>query len=391
MKKIALLTALFLVIVLLSSCNSVPAMTVQPPAASSSAQVTASPDETHAPVLTPVLSASPSVAPQTPQTAVAGGGDIVLTDTQKKKIDALLTGALNMSDIDTESGTFFQDASTLPMGDLLGFAYIILSDEPVSVGRKSMDTSGPVSSKFVEDIIRSAFGVDYKPRKGDCAGEGLQYTGGSFMFAAGDDALIAAYPFSFTRQPSDSLLIKFNMIYDYVPGTGYEGKGEAVLLEDTKSLFGYRLVSLTKANDADITFTGAEASSSLPADGSSTYIAANAIDGKDGTAWVTNGGKGEWIRLSFDKPQDINGLVLHFGDWSSNDAFEKHALPASCRLDFSDGTSIVDKFCQSYEIGDDTCFAFDKVINTSYIKITITDITEGTAGGGVYVSEIKPI
>jgi hypothetical protein len=254
-----------------------------------------------------------------------------------------------------------------------------------------MDT-GTISSEDVEYIIRSAFGVDYIPKEGDSAGEGLLYSGGSFEFGADDGVIVNALPYSFTRQSSDRLMVKLNMTYDYVPGISFEGKAEAVLQEDANSLFGYRLVSLTKENVSDIAFTIAEASSYLPVNGMETYAAANAIDGDDSTAWVTQGGKGEWIKLSFDKPQDITGLILHFGDWTSDDAFDQHAMPSYCQIEFSDG-SFLEGSCESQEIGDDNCFMFQKVISTSYVNITITDITKGNGGtnGGVYVSDIKSI
>jgi len=318
------------------------------------------------------------------------GINVILTSTQKVKIEALLTGALNMSSYCTGRATFFNEISSLSTDDFLEFVYIILDFESDSIGREYMGT-GTISSKDVKTIIRSAFGVDYIPKEGDSAGEGLLYSGGSFDFEADDGVIIDAHPYSFTRQSSDRLMVKLNMTYGYIPGTSFEGKAEAVLQEDANSLFGYRLVSLTEVNVTDIAFTSAEASSYLPANGLDIYAAANAIDGDDSTAWVTQGGKGEWIRLSFDKPENMTGLILNFGDWSSDEAFAQHAMPSYCRIEFSDG-SFFEGSCEPQEIGDDNCFTFQKVISTSYVIITITDITEGNNGtnGGVYVSDIKP-
>lgn len=378
MKRIAFFISLLLVMTL-TACDPAPAVKVQYifPSASSSVQASEPSPTSSAPVIT-----------NTPEPSQSGE-NVNLTDKQKHEIDALLTGALNMSG--NGNATFFQDADSLTASDLLGFVYVVLNDMSDSVGEPTIQDSKELKINTVKKIIGSAFSVDYKPRKGDNAGEALMYTGSSFTLNPGDDALISARPYSITLQPSGSILFKFDMMGDNVPGTNYKGKGEAVLQEDANSLFEYRLISLTKGDGPDISITGAETSSSLPANGSGTYSAANAIDGNDSTAWVTKEGKGEWIKLSFDKPYDLTGLILHFGDWSSEDVFHEHAMPSSCHIDFSDGSSLEDN-CYTLELGDDTCFTFGKVINTSYVKITITDILEGDDGanGGVYVSEIKP-
>lgn len=390
LKKILIISAFMLVTILLSSCNSIPGETapMNSSVTSSTEQATASFDASQ-PAFTPVSSVSPVAGSHTPQPSAANVENVVLNKEQNKKINALLTGALNISG--ESKATFFQDTSALTVDDLLGFVDVIINDEYSSVGMKSMNT-GTVSCKVVENIIHSAFNIDYIPQEGDSFGDVLQYDGDSFMFGASDDILVSAYPYSIRRQPLGNILIKFNIETYGPPELYYLCKGEAVLQEDADSLFGYRLVSLMKADDSDLTFTLAQASSCLSADGSKTYGAQNVIDGDDSTVWAGKNGKGEWIKLYLNKPQYITGLILHFGDWSSDNAFDEHALPATCRLDFSDGTSIVDEHCQSCRIGDDTCFDFNKMINTSYIKITITDIVEGSegTGGGVYISEIKP-
>ena len=309
--------------------------------------------------------------------------NITLTSEQNNKLFALFEATLNMCG-DWGDPTFFKDSSAFSVDDLLSFAYTVINDTNL-IDEDYIDTE-TVNSEMIQNIIRSAFGIDYTPQKGDSYGELLQYNGDSFNFEGSDPQLLFTHTYSVERLSSGNLLIKYHVLADDRPLEGYICKGEAVLQEDDESLFGYRLVSMSICEDADIVFTGAEASTNMSPTG-----VESAIDGNDNTAWVA-GGNEDWIKLSFDEPQNVSGLILHFGNWSSEDAFNESCLPASCLIEFSDGTSVIDEDCQSLEIGDDTCFFFDEVKNTSYIKVTITSVAEGSGSDmGVYVSEIKPI
>ncbi len=390
MKKIIILVAFLLVSVLLSSCDAAPGVPVQvaSPVLSPLVQSVVSPVVTPSPIFTPAVSVSPPASAQTPDPSVEDEDDEDedLPPTPRERIEELLAGALNMSD-NAGRPLFFHDASTLTANRLLEFVYTVINDYG-EAGDVPEDT-GVVSAKVVKKIIRSAFGVDYTPRKGDRYGDLLRYKGGSFVFEGSDPQLLDASPYVMIRKSAGSLLVKFNIVKDVRPNIAYRGKGEALLEEDASSLFGYRLISLTKANEAAIAFTSAEASACLPADGIKTFFATNVIDSNDGTAWAASVGKQEWIMLSFGKPQDITGLVLHMGDWSSEDAFYEHDRSVSFRLDFSDGTSINDGF-ETIDFGGNPCIAFERVINTTYIKITFTFMDAADQGSNLYVSEIKP-
>ena len=367
MRKMACIVFILFTLVILASCSPTQTVSVVPSSSNP---------------LTDDVSSEPEPA---------NLGNVALTKDQSDKLSALLTGALNMSDISSGNSTYFKDPSDLRVKDLLGFVYIILNNMPESVGAESVVTTSPISSDLVKYIIYSAFGELYEPKEGDCCGERLAFAGENFMMEPGDDYLITAYPYSFSHDYSGYLLVKYYMISYDMAVSKYLGKGEAVIFEDVDSHFDYTLLSLSKSND-EFAFSSAEASSNLPKNASNTYVAGNAIDGNDNTAWATDNGIDEWIKLSFDKPNSINGLVLHFGDWSSEDSFVEHSLPECCEIEFSDGTTLTDEYCETFEIGDDTCCIFDKPINTSYVKISITGVVQGNGlNWNTYVSEIKPI
>lgn len=414
MKKVAVLTAILLLAASLLSCESIPvsAATTTMPPLSSMHSAAASPTVSLASSLTPSLTPSAEET-NTPDPSVSvSNGDtntmkhyfhltktgipdlqrFHISDEQYYNIFSLLSGALSMS-ADYSNTCFFENADSLSADNLLRFVYIILNNTGVDVGVERTSSCETVSSEAVEDIIRSAFGVNYTPKEGDGLNSLLEYDGENFEFGASDDISTDLYTYSITDLDSGQLLFKFNIVCGGPPDDTYIGKGQAVLQKDPSSLFGYHLISLTAGKDKNISFTRAKASSSLPVNEGRKFTAINAIDGKDDTAWATDKGVGEWIKLSFGKREKITGLILHFGDWSNDGDLYNSGMPIPFNLEFSDGTVIKGAYDgYTNEADFNPCITFGKAIKTSYVKITITDIADGSAGagGGFYISEIKP-
>jgi hypothetical protein len=72
----------------------------------------------------------------------------------------------------------------------------------------------------------------------------------------------------------------------------------------------------------------ATATVTLPAQGTSSYAAANAIDDNTQTAWITtgtDGGEGQSIVFRFDRPQDLRLVCVVNGYARSEDLSERNA------------------------------------------------------------------
>ena len=86
----------------------------------------------------------------------------------------------------------------------------------------------------------------------------------------------------------------------------------------------------------------ASASSIRLAVQSNTYYAANAIDGKRGTAWIEGldgPGLGEWIRFDFDREINLHRILIQPGYFKSPQIWEENNRIATLTAQFSDGSS----------------------------------------------------
>lgn len=307
--------------------------------------------------------------------------NVGLTDDQYSQIDTLLACALELP--------FFDKASQLKRVDLLNFAVHALECDVLGDDQGGKDE---FSKEDIEKIIQSAFALAYHPREGDAFEDYITFKDGEFTIFDGDfESGMVARPYSISRLSPDKLLLKFNIVGVSDVGDCYGGKGQAVIEEDTNSLFGYHLISLTMGKETIRKFDAVTVSSSLPAHGGKSFGAGNAIDGKDKTAWVTSDGTGEWILLNFDTPHDITGLDFSFGDWTNEDAFEQCRQPVDIKLKFSDGTTITTGGYFADAIGEDYCITFGRKLKTTFVKMTIESVTNpDNSSQNVYVTDISP-
>lgn len=431
-KKTAIITALFIIIFPIAACHIA---SVQPQATvmasspiKSSSPIPTVQTSTSTPSITlmtttPVITTTaPSpTATETPDSSDDNDSDHIeydipdlervgITQEQYRKIDVMLFAALEMDDkeqyLDGKPG-YFTQASSLTKTELLAFSYVIINFYSDAIGMNRLG-NGTLDSTIVTNIIHSAFSINYVPKEGDKYGNPvdgyyLSYGNGDFTISDSDgmDCPPGAECYSITAITPTRFLLKFNIVLGTDAGFFYVNKGQAVVERDNDSLFGFHFISLTKAKESNIKFTSATASSTLPKIGSRTFNSKNAIDGKDKTAWATSKGTGEWIKLSFNKPQYVTGLVLNFGDWFDENAYDQHGQPYYVSLGFSDGTSIVvGSSCQSDGIGYGQCVTFGRDIKTTYVEITIipdpyADPTNQadpeTQQNGFYITDVIPL
>ena len=127
------------------------------------------------------------------------------------------------------------------------------------------------------------------------------------------------------------------------------------------------------AGYAQVPFAEPSASSSFSENGY-TYQPGYAIDQKVERPWVEGvkgDGIGEYLLLSFDRPERIDLLSIHPGFPTS---YEKNNRPQKVEISFSDGRSI------DYELEDlneDIYILFSQPVLTEYLKITILSVYHG--------------
>jgi hypothetical protein len=120
------------------------------------------------------------------------------------------------------------------------------------------------------------------------------------------------------------------------------------------------------------------ASSLRKAESGNLYIAQNVFDRDDRTAWcegVSGPGKGEWIRIEFDKPLKLSEMTIKPGYFKNASVWKKNNRLASIRLQFSGGES------RTFEMKDE--MKSQKIPlsagKTKFVKIFIEDYFEGSS------------
>ncbi|KAF6579194.1 discoidin domain-containing protein [Paenibacillus sp. EKM212P] len=128
------------------------------------------------------------------------------------------------------------------------------------------------------------------------------------------------------------------------------------------------------------------ASSTLPDQAGNSYAARNIMDGDASTAWcegVKGNGIGEWIEIDFGSMQELKGFELINGLAKSSNAFQVNNRVKRMKLEFSNGQTImVDN--------DFLSNAFpNSAIHTSFVKITIVAVEQGSKYHDTCMSEIR--
>jgi hypothetical protein len=124
----------------------------------------------------------------------------------------------------------------------------------------------------------------------------------------------------------------------------------------------------------------ASASSMRMAVQANTYYAANAIDGQSNTAWIEGDigdGKGEWIRLDFDREIKLHRIIIQPGYFKSPQIWAQNNRMATMTAQFSDGSSRVLSFgdrmeSQRVDVGS---------VKTRWVRLVIGSVYRGTDPG----------
>jgi len=117
------------------------------------------------------------------------------------------------------------------------------------------------------------------------------------------------------------------------------------------------------------------------------YDASLAFDGKNDTAWCSNGGgPGDWVMVRFESPASLRGVWVYGGYGSDSDRYKTNNRVRTLRVSFSDGTA------QDLEFEDRMSlqrFQFPRLVTTEWAKFEIIGVYRGTRYDATPISEIQ--
>jgi hypothetical protein len=383
MKKMLAAALCFLLAVSICACGGAPAQisaTNAPSAAGTHAGDTAAPTQavpgdTQSPVLTGGGDEGGGYI--APEYGVQGQGEAGLTDEQFEKIDVLVAGVL--------SSGYFSKPSELRDKGIFIFVHRFLNNYPELVLGDDWyydvgDNGYYIQADVVEKLLRSAFGIEYRPSYAGSREIGLTYKDGAYgLEFPGEDPQPWPEYYEVSRLASGQILLKFDIVNVGGPDDIFQfhAKAQAVLQEDGGSLFGYRMVSFTEIKSSPkFTQAGASANAS---------DAGKCIDGKPGTVWAADMEDELWLEISAGSEQSITGLSFYVGDRTQGDEeFVSGYLEVS--MEFSDGTTYEGGVESVYGTKGFYSLTFDREVKTKYVKIMILSSDYDT----VEIAEIKP-
>jgi hypothetical protein len=119
------------------------------------------------------------------------------------------------------------------------------------------------------------------------------------------------------------------------------------------------------------------------------YQPANLFDSRYDFAWSTNGqttqGKGEFIEIKFDQPQELAGMIVWNGYQRSQEHFKANGRIR--KLTVNAGASS-ESFSLSDTMGGQR-ISFSKPIQSASFKLTIDEVTRGAKYPDVLLSELR--
>lgn len=119
------------------------------------------------------------------------------------------------------------------------------------------------------------------------------------------------------------------------------------------------------------------------------HIPNRLVDEDTTTAWVEGvdgNGEGEYVLINFDNDYSVSGIKIWNGYQKNEDLYYKNARPAEVELEFSDGTIEQLKLQDEFDKGQ--MFRFETRV-TSYVKITIISVYDGSKYEDTVISEVK--
>ena len=118
-----------------------------------------------------------------------------------------------------------------------------------------------------------------------------------------------------------------------------------------------------------------------------SYGASLAFDGKNDTAWCSNGGgPGDWIMVRFESPTNIRGVSVYSGYGIDTNRYKTNNRVRVLRVSFSDGTT------QDLDFEDRMTiqrFQFPHLVTTESAKFEIVAVYRGTRYNSTPISEIQ--
>lgn len=135
--------------------------------------------------------------------------------------------------------------------------------------------------------------------------------------------------------------------------------------------------------------SGVEASSTYPPEGSTSYEAAQVMDGKVGTSWVEGAdgsGLGQWVRLDLGGERSVQKVKIWGGMWYSHEYWTRANRPNEVELRFSDGST------ETVTMRDEMVaqeFTLASARTTSTVEVRVKSVHNGTTWLDTGISEIQ--
>lgn len=119
------------------------------------------------------------------------------------------------------------------------------------------------------------------------------------------------------------------------------------------------------------------------------YSAKSAVDGDVSTSWQENeegAGEGKGFQVTLDGAHKIRYVVLHLGNWRSDQLWDYNARPKTLTI------QVGDQQIKDVEFSNEKkkfCLSFDEPVEASYISLYIKEAYEGSRWQDNCISEVE--
>lgn len=119
------------------------------------------------------------------------------------------------------------------------------------------------------------------------------------------------------------------------------------------------------------------------------YSAKSAVDGDVSTSWQENeegAGEGKGFQVTLDGAHKIRYVVLHLGNWRSDQLWDYNARPKTLTI------QVGDQQVKDVEFSNEKkkfCLSFDEPVEASYISLYIKEAYEGSRWQDNCISEVE--
>lgn len=119
------------------------------------------------------------------------------------------------------------------------------------------------------------------------------------------------------------------------------------------------------------------------------YSAKSAVDGDVSTSWQENeegAGEGKGFQMTMDGAHKIRYVVLHLGNWRSDQLWDYNARPKTLTI------QVGDQQVKDVEFSNEKkkfCLSFDEPVEASYISLYIKEAYEGSRWQDNCISEVE--